>query len=327
MSATDITTPLQTAWALHRPLATAAVANLEEILMRVFVTGASGWIGSAVVAELVAGGHTVVGLARSDAGAAKVEAAGATVVRGTLTDHDVLRAAAADSDGVIHTAFIHDFSAHEDAAATDLAAVTLFGSVLEGTDKPLVIASGILGLTGDENTRPDAATAASPRIATEAALLSFAARGVRSVSVRLAPTVHGEGDHGFIATLAGIDRAKGTSGYIGDGSNRWPAVHRLDAAHLFVLGLEKASAGTVLHAVAESGVPLRDIAEVIGRKLGIPTESVDPADAVAHFDWLGRFLGFDSPSTSTITRELVGWEPTHPTLLEDLEAGYYTQGA
>ena len=293
--------------------------------MRVFVTGASGWIGSAVTAELVAAGHEVVGLARSDEGAARAEAAGATVLRGTLADHDVLRAAAADSDGVIHTAFIHDFSAHEDAAAVDLAAVTLFGEVLAGSDRPLAIASGILGLQGDEDSRPDPATAASPRVLTERALLGFADKGVRSVSVRLAPTVHGEGDHGFIATLANIDREKGSAGYIGDGSNRWPAVHRLDAAHLFVLAFLNAPAGSVVHAVAEEGIALRDIAEVIGRKLGVPTLSVDPANAVDHFSWLGRFLGFDSPSTSVLTRERLGWEPTHPTLLDDLEAGYYTR--
>lgn len=291
--------------------------------MRVFITSASGWIGSAVTTELLASGHEVVGLARSDASAAAITALGAEVRRGDLTDPGSLRAAAEGADGIIHTAFIHDFSAHEDAAAVDFAAVNLFGDLLDGTGKPLVIASGILGAVSVETDRPDPATAWSPRLKTEAALLGFADRGIRSSSVRLAPTVHGDGDHGFLARLVEIDREKGSAAYVGDGTTTWPAVHVLDAAHLFRLALENAPAGSVLHAIDDEGVRMLDIAEVIGRHLGVPTASVAPDDAVEHFGWLGRFLAIDSKATSTITRELLGWEPTHPGLLADLEAGHY----
>jgi nucleoside-diphosphate-sugar epimerase len=293
--------------------------------MRVFVTGASGWVGSAVTAELIAAGHQVVGLARSDAAAEAVAAAGAEVQRGDITDLDSLRTGAKGADGIIHTAFIHDFTAHENAAAVDFAAVQLFGDLLEGSDRPLVIASGILGAVSVETDRPDPATSWSPRLRTEQTLLGFADRGIRSSAVRLAPTVHGDGDHGFMAALIGIDREKGTSGYIGDGSNTWPAVHRLDAAHLFCLALEKAPAGSALHAIDDEAVPLRDIAEVIGRHLDVPVVSVASEDAVDHFGWLGRFLGMDSHASSAITRQLLGWEPTHPHLIEDLELGHYFQ--
>lgn len=295
--------------------------------MRVFVTGASGWVGSAVTAELIAAGHQVVGLARSDASAEAVAAAGAEVRRGDITDLDSLRAGAAGADGIVHTAFIHDFNAHDDAAAVDFAAVQLFGDLLEGSDRPLVIASGILGAVSVETDRPDPATSWSPRRFTEQTLLEFADRGIRSSAVRLAPTVHGDGDHGFMAALIGIDREKGSSGYIGDGSNTWPAVHRLDAAHLFCLALETAPAGSALHAVDDEGVPLRDIAEVIGRHLDVPVVSVAPEDAAAHFGWLGRFLGIDSHASSAITRELLGWKPTHPGLIQDLELGHYFRAA
>jgi nucleoside-diphosphate-sugar epimerase len=293
--------------------------------MRVFVTGASGWIGSAVTAELIATGHQVIGLARSDASAKVVAAAGAEVQRGDITDLDSLRAGAEGADGIIHTAFIHDFSAHEDAAAVDFAAVQLFGDLLEGSDRPLVIASGILGAVSVETDRPDPATSWSPRLLTEQTLLNFADRGVRSSSVRLAPTVHGDGDHGFMAALIGIDREKGSSGYIGDGTSTWPAVHRFDAAHLFCLALEKAAAGSVLHAIDDEAVPMRDIAEVIGRHLDVPALTVAPEDAADHFGWLGRFLAIDSHASSAITRNLLDWEPTHPHLIEDLELGHYFQ--
>jgi nucleoside-diphosphate-sugar epimerase len=293
--------------------------------MRVFVTGASGWIGSAVTAELIASGHQVVGLARSDASAAAIAAAGAQVQRGDITDLDSLRAGAEGVDGIIHTAFIHDFTAHTDAAAVDFAAVQLFGDLLEGSGRPLVIASGILGAVSVETDRPDPATSWSPRLGTEQTLLGFADRGIRSSAVRLAPTVHGDGDHGFIAALVGIDRAKGSSGYIGDG--RWPAVHRLDAAHLFCLALEKAPAGSALHAIDDEGVPLREVAEVIGRHLDVPVVGVAPDDAVEHFGWLGRFLAIDSHASSAITRELMDWKPTQPGLIEDLEMGHYFRTA
>lgn len=295
--------------------------------MRVFVTGASGFIGSAVVPELIGAGHQVVGLARSDASADAILAAGAQVHRGALDDLDSLRAGADASEGVIHLAFIHDFSAHEDAARTDLRAIETLGAVLEGSGRPLVIASGALGLApgriATERDMPVSGAAASPRILSEQTALALAAKGVRSSSVRLAPTVHGEGDHGFVATLVGIAREKGVSGYIGDGSNRWPGVHRLDAAQLFRLAIERAPAGSVLHGVADEGVPVRAIAEAIGRHLDLPMVAIAPEDAGDHFGWLGRFLAFDSPASSALTRELVRWQPTHPGLLADLDQGHY----
>lgn len=299
--------------------------------MRIFVTGASGWIGSAVVPELIDAGHTVVGLARSDASASALEAAGAEVVRGTVDDLDVLREAAAASDGVIHLAFKHDIAFTGDfkgAAEADRRAVDLFGDVLAGTDRPLVIASGLAGLApgrvATEQTMP--AIDGSPvaeRAATSLATLALAERGVRSVVVRLAPTVHGDGDNGFIASLVAVARDKGVSGYIGDGTNRWPAVHRLDAARLFRLAVEQAPAGSVLHGTAEEGVEIREVAKVIGEGLGIPVESVAPESAPAHFTWLAAFLAMDAPTSNTHTRQLLNWTPTHPTLLEDLGKGYY----
>jgi len=305
--------------------------------MRVFVTGASGWIGSAVVPELIGGGHQVTGLARSDASAAALTAAGAQVHRGTLDDLDSLRDAAAASEGVIHLAFKHDIAFSGDfqgAADADRRAVETFGDALAGSDRPFVIASGTLGLTpGRVATERDghgpgpavAAMGSGPltRLATAELVLSLASRGVRSSVMRLPPTVHGEGDNGFMATLVGIARDKGVSGYIGDGSNRWPAVHRLDAAHLFRLALEEIPAGSVLHAVADEGVPIRDIAEVIGRHLDVPVVSVPADEASEHFGWLAGFLAADNPVSSALTRELLGWQPIHPGLVDDLDKGHY----
>ncbi len=305
--------------------------------MRVFVTGASGWIGSAVVPELIGAGHQVVGLARSDASAAALAAAGAEVHRGTLDELDGLRSAAATSDGVIHLAFKHDIAFSGDfqgAADADRRAIETFGEALAGSDRPFVIASGTLGLapgrvaTERDGHVPDPAAApliggAATRMANAQMTLSLASRSVRSSVVRLSPTVHGDGDHGFVATLVGIARAKGVSGYIGDGSNRWPAVHRLDAARLFRLALEKAPAGSVLHAVADEGVPIRAIAEVIGRHLDLPVVAISPEDAGAHFAWLAGFLAADSPASSALTRQLLGWQPTHPGLIADLDQGHY----
>ncbi|MGO9081987.1 MAG: SDR family oxidoreductase [Streptosporangiaceae bacterium] len=305
--------------------------------MRVFVTGASGWIGSAVVPELIGAGHQVTGLARSDASAAALAAAGAQVQRGTLDDLDSLRSAAAASDGVIHLAFKHDIAfsgGFQDAADADRRAVETFGEVLAGSGRPLVIASGTLGLTpGRVATERDghsldpavAALGGGPetRRATAKATLSLASRGVRSSIVRLPPTVHGDGDGGFMATIVGIARGKGVSGYIGDGASRWPAVHRLDAAHLFRLAVEKAPAGSTLHAVADEGVPIRDIAGVIGRHLGLPVAAISPEDAAEHFSWLAGFLAIDAPASSALTRELMGWQPTHPGLIDDLDKGHY----
>jgi nucleoside-diphosphate-sugar epimerase len=303
--------------------------------MRVFVTGASGWIGSAVVPELIGAGHQVVGLARSDASAEALTAAGAEVHRGSLDDLDDLRSAAAASDGVIHLAFKHDlaFSGNFDGAAqADRLAIETFGDALAGTDRPFVIASGTLGIApgrmATERDGHDASAAQHTggpaiRLANAELTLSFASRGVRSSVVRLPPTNHGDGDNGFMATLVGIAREKGVSGYIGDGANRWPAVHRLDSAHLFRLAVEKATAGSTLHAVADEGVPIRDIAEVIGRHLNIPVASIPLERAGEHFSWLGGFLGFDAPASSALTRELMGWEPTHLGLIDDLNEGHY----
>ncbi|MGW0082751.1 SDR family oxidoreductase [Streptomyces sp. NPDC003393] len=303
--------------------------------MRIFVTGASGWIGSALVPELVDAGHQVIGLARSDASAAALTSAGAEVVRGTVDDLDVLRDTAAASDGVVHLAFKHDIAFSGDfagAAHADRRAVDALGDALAGTDRPFVLASGLAGLKqGQVATEKDVATTdgspVSIRATTAAAVIALASRGVRSCVVRLSPTCHGEGDNGFVAALVATARAKGVSGYLGDGTNRWPAVHRLDAARLFRLAVEKAPAGSVLHGAAEEGVALRDIAEAIGRHLGVPVTSVAPEAAAEHFTWLGGFLGLDCPASSALTRELLDWRPTRPGLLEDLGAGHYFRTA
>jgi nucleoside-diphosphate-sugar epimerase len=293
--------------------------------MRVFVTGASGFIGSATISELIGSGHDVLGLARSDAAAAVVEATGGEVQRGSLDDVDALRAGAAAADGVVHLAYNHDFSDMAGAAELDRRAIEALGTELEGTGKPLAIASGVLGLAsgraGTEQDSPDLAT--HPRIANAAAALALADRGVRSSVVRLAPTVHGEGDHGFVAVLIEIARTKGISGYIGDGSARWPGVHRLDAATLFRLAIEQAPAGSVLHGVADEGVPTRAIADIIGRHLDIPVVSIDPDQAEEHFGWLALFLALDSSTSSALTRKLLNWEPTHLGLIDDLDQGHY----
>ncbi|WP_392749344.1 SDR family oxidoreductase [Streptomyces sp. LN590] len=305
--------------------------------MRVFITGASGWIGSAVVPELIGAGHQVVGLARSDASADALAEAGAEVRRGTLDDLDTLRSAAADADGVIHLAFKHDIAfsgGFEDAAEADRRAIDTFGEALTGSDRPLLIASGTLGLApgrvateqdGQESGPVGTHLAGGPakRLANAHATVALADRGVRSSVVRLPPTVHGDGDHGFLATVVAIAREKGFSGYIGDGDNRWPAVHRSDAAHLFRLALESAPAGSTLHAIANEGVPIRTVAEVIGRHLGLPVASVSPDDAPGHFSWLAGFLGMDSPASSSHTRELLGWQPTRSGLIDDLDKGHY----
>jgi nucleoside-diphosphate-sugar epimerase len=294
--------------------------------MRVFVTGASGFIGSATVRELIGAGHEVVGLARSDAAAAALAAEGASVHRGDLEDLDSLRAGAQASDGVIHLAFIHDFSDYARAAQTDRRAIEALGEDLAGSDRPLVVASGIAVLSpGRVATEQDAASPESPR-ASEAAALAFAGRGVRVSVLRLPPTVHGEGDHGFVASLIDTARDRGVSAYPGDGSNRWPAVHRLDAAHLFRLALEQAPTGAVLHAVAEEGVPVRDIADVIGGHLKLPVTAVPVDEAANHFGWIGLIFALDIPASSTLTQQRFDWHPVQPALIADLEKGHYFNG-
>jgi len=307
--------------------------------MRVFVTGASGWIGSAVVPELIGAGHQVIGLARSDASADALSAAGAQVQRGTLDDLDGLRDAAGASDGVIHLAFKHELAFSGDfegAADADRRAVETIGEALAGSDRPFVIASGTLGLApGRLATEQDGHGPASDvaglgngpqtRRGTAELVLSLGSRGVRSSVMRLPPTNHGDGDNGFLAFLVGIARETGVSGYIGDGTNRWPAVHRLDSARLFRLAVEQAPAGSTLHAIADEGVPIRDIAEVIGRHLQLPVVSIAPEDAGEHFAWMAGFLAADSPASSALTRELLEWQPTQPGLIADLDQGHYFQ--
>jgi nucleoside-diphosphate-sugar epimerase len=299
--------------------------------MRVFVTGATGFIGSATVPELIDAGHEVVGLARSDAAAASLAAAGAEVHRGALDDLDSLRAGAAASDGVIHLAFIHDFANFQAAAQTDRRAIETMGAALEGSGRPLVIASGLLGLVaGRPATERDPGDPDSPaahRLASAQNTLAFASRGVRSSVVRLPPSVHGEHDHGFVPRLIEIARTTGVSGYIGEGTNRWSAVHRVDAARLFRLAVEAAPAGSVLHAVADEGVPARAIAEVIGRHLDLPVASIAPDDAGEHFGWLARFFAADGSASSALTREQLGWTPTEPDLIADLDEDHYFAAA
>jgi nucleoside-diphosphate-sugar epimerase len=298
---------------------------MEEFPMKVFVTGATGYIGSALVHELLEAGHQVLGLARSDSTAAVLTAAGAEVHRGTLDDLDSLRSGIAAADSVINLAYVHDFSNIEDADEIDLRAVETMVAALEGIGKPFVGTSGTLILPpGRLGTEEDAGPTGVRRVASENAALSIAKRGVRSAVVRLAPTVHGKGDvHGFIPSLIGIARTKGVSAFIGDGSNRWPAVHRLDAARLFRLAVEAASAGSRLHGVAEEGVPFRDIAEAIGRQLKLSVVSIAAEDAGDHFGWLSAMVSVDNPTSSVLTRKRLGWQPKEPALIADIEEGHY----
>lgn len=295
--------------------------------MRVFVTGASGWIGSAVTGELLAHDHEVVGLARSEEAAAALEAKGAKPHRGTLEDPESLAAGAGAADAVIHLAMNHDFTDPARAGRTEHAAVQRMLEAVAGTDRPFLIASGLAaGVTGRPVTEEDASPhhgADSMRGGSENLALEYADRGVRPVALRFAASVHGMRDHGFVARLAQIAQEHGASGYIGDGSNRWPAVHRGDAARLVRLALEEPPVGARLHAVGESGVEIRAVAGALAERLGVPAVSVDPAAADAHFGWLARFLGMDVTASSARTRELLGWTPTGPTLLEDIAAGAY----
>jgi nucleoside-diphosphate-sugar epimerase len=309
--------------------------------VRVFVTGASGWVGRGLVPELTAAGHEVTGLARSDAAAQALRAAGAEVLPGSLDDLGILREAAIAADGVVHLAFKHDIAFSGDfagATAADRAAIETFGEALAGTGKPFVIASGILavlglppgavaterdGLAAADGDRKVPISGANDRMANAHYTTALAGRGVRSSIVRLPPATHGNGDNGFIPVAIGFARAKGAAAYVGDGANRWPSVHRDDAARLFRLALESAPAGSVLHAVGEEGVPIREIAEVFAAHLGIPAVCVTPEQAGEYVSFLGGFWGFDGPASAQITRDLLGWEPTRPGLIADLKEGHY----
>ncbi|MDX8477885.1 SDR family oxidoreductase [Mesorhizobium sp. VK24D] len=295
--------------------------------MRVFVTGATGFVGSATVQELLSAGHKVLGLARSDAGADALAAAGAEVLRGNLEDLDGLRRGAAQADGVIHTGFNHDFSRFKENCETDRRAIEAMGLELAGSDRPLIVTSGIglvqPGRVASEDV-PPASNPAIPRVSEQTAYAA-AEKGARVSIIRLPPSVHGVGDHGFVPILIGIAREKGASVYTGEGLNRWPAVHRLDAARLYRLVLEKGRGGARYHAVAEEGVPFREIAGVIGRRLGVPVVSKSPEESAAHFGWFAHFAAIDNEASSALTRQELGWEPTQPRLIEDVDQAAYFQ--
>ncbi|MGB7848113.1 MAG: SDR family oxidoreductase [Candidatus Acidiferrum sp.] len=296
--------------------------------MKIFVNGATGFIGSAIVQDLIRAGHQVLGLARSDAGAKSLAAAGAAVHLGSLEDLESLRSAAGASDGVIHTAFIHDFANYAPAAEKDRRAIETLGTALAGSGRPFVVTSGTLLLQrqGPLATEKDAADANFPRKSEQAAL-SVASQRVRVSLLRLPPSVHGRGDHGFVPALINLARDKGISAYVGDGLNRWPAVHRLDAAPLYRLALEKGSAGASYHGVADEGVPFREIAETIGRRLNVPVVSKSPEEAANHFGWLAHFVGIDCPASSAQTQQQLGWAPNQPGLIADLDQTHYFETA
>jgi nucleoside-diphosphate-sugar epimerase len=294
--------------------------------MRVFVTGATGFIGTAVVRELLAAGHQVLALARSDAAADNLARAGVGVHRGELSDTDSLAAGARACDGVIHTAFIHDFAQYEANAATDQRALDAMARALEGSDKPLVATSGTTvlapGHVGTEND-PPAPTGLGRIRAVSETVLTAAARGVRVSVVRLPPSVHDRGDHGFVPALIDIARRTGVAAFVGDGTNRWPAVHRLDAARLFRLALEKAAAGSRLHGVGEEGIAMRAIAEAIGHGLGVPVRSLGDDEAASHFGWLAPFVALDNPISAALSSKSLAWVPKETGLLADMRDGGY----
>jgi nucleoside-diphosphate-sugar epimerase len=308
--------------------AASAAAHFFDIRrpsMRVFVTGATGFVGSAVVQELIKGGHQVVGVARSEEGAAALAAKGVEVHRGALEDLKGLRDGAAKADGVIHTAFNHDFSKFVANCQLDRRAIEALGEGLAGSSRPLIVTSGTAVIapgrlaTEEDAPPPDPSF---PRVSEQTGA-AVAANGVRVQAVRLPPTVHGDGDHGFVPTFIKLAREKGVSAYVGDGLNRWPAVHRLDAAAVYRLALEKGDDGARHHAVAEEGVPFRAIAEIIGKRLNVPVVSMSPDEAAAHFGWFAHFAGLDCPAASAQTRALLGWRPSHAELIADLDRPAY----
>ena len=290
--------------------------------MRVFVTGASGFVGSAIVQELLGAGHQVLGLARSEESAQALLTAGAEVHRGSLDDLDSLRRGAIAADGVIHTAYNHNFVEYEAAGQTDRLAIEALGKELAGSGRPLIVTSGLAAFNLGRPATEDDSPGASPRMS-ETVAMELAAQGVRAMVVRLAPSVHDRNDHGFVPTLINIARQTGEAAYVGEGLNRWPAVHRLDAARLYRLALEQGTAGARYHGAADEGIAMRDIAAVIGRHLNVPVVSKTPEEAAAHFGWMARFVGLDMTASSALTQQRLGWHPTQPGLLADLENGDY----
>ena len=294
--------------------------------MRVFVTGATGWVGSAVVKDLIAAGHQVLGLCRSEDKARALAATGAKVHRGSLQDLASLKSGVAQSDGVIHLAFNHDYSKFAENGADERRALEAIGGALEGSDGPLIVASGVAllapGSVATEETRPRAHSESFPRNP-EAAVAALRERGVKATAVRLPPSVHGHGDHGFLPAVIRLAREQGVSPYVGDGLNRWPGVHRLDAARAFRLALEHGAEGGPFHAIADEGVPFREIAGVIGRRLNIPVASLSAEEAADHFGWFARFVAIDCPATSERTRSVLGWKPIEPGLIADLDHPAY----